>query len=123
MLFPSLTYHVVLDGAGTEYYGFPLPWNSRGLAASLTKDVYVIPLLVDLMFYGVVSFFVWKWLHPHISRLSKLPKTAVLMFIWLYGLGCSATMMIGGLTGHYFFDAWYTHTVLQILSVQIGSSV
>lgn len=122
MFYPSLSYDVLLDGADTEYYGFPLPWNSRGLAVSLTKDVYVVPLLVDLIFYGVVSFFIWKWLRPRISRLGKLPGTIVVTLIWLYGLVCFAGMLGGGVIEH-FFNAWYTERVFQIISVHIGACV
>jgi hypothetical protein len=50
--FPSVEYRVlIVDGPDTEFYGFPLPWNSRGLAFSMAKSIYILPLVVDIVFF------------------------------------------------------------------------
>jgi len=57
MLYPSLVLQVALDGDQTMYNGFPLPWNSSSLGISLAKDIYWLPLIIDIFFY--FSLVIW----------------------------------------------------------------
>lgn len=55
IFFPSLAYTISFGDGSTDFFGAPLPWNSRSLATSLSKDVYILPLLLDAAFYVLVS--------------------------------------------------------------------
>ena len=72
MLFPSIKYEILLvEGPDTTFYGFPLPWNSKGLALSMTKNFYLIPLVVDLIFYYIVSRRILKFISFKILATPK----------------------------------------------------
>ena len=101
LFFPSVRYTLALDGAETEYYGFPLPWNSRSLATSLAKEVYLLPLAIDLAVLAVLGVFVPK-------SLDRLPQPIVkstVIAIWVWGLLCSAAILII-LSFASFFQVW-----------------
>lgn len=122
MLFPSLVWDVLItDGGDSEFYGFPIPWNSRGLATSLTKDVYLIPLLVDVAFYLLIAFFIWRCLSRYLFRLGNLPRTTAIALIWLYGLIAMIWIFLHFAIGSFFY-IWYDYE-FHITGVQIGLGV
>ena len=84
--FASLNYDLALDGAETTYFGFPIPWNSGAAAASLGKEIYVLPLVLDIIF--------WTWIGVRVLQfVGRFPRTmassfrAVLLVLGLVGLG------------------------------------
>ena len=84
--FASLNYDLALDGAETTYFGFPFPWNSRATAASLGKEIYVLPLVLDIIF--------WTWIGVRVLQfLGRFPRTlansfrAALLVLGVVGLG------------------------------------
>ena len=122
MLFPSLVYEVAIyDGPGTSFRGFPLPWNSRSIAISLAKDIYIAPLLIDLMFYAALAFWAWRAIWNHLGQWPLPAKALVLTIIWLYGLGALYLIALAALIDP-FFHIWYRYGV-DVLSLRLGSSI
>jgi hypothetical protein len=121
MVFPSLVWNMAPangDGPNTDYFGFPLPWNSRSIAASLVKDVYIVPLALDLAFYLLVGFFLWRAVSGYIDRLGNLARWGILSFVWGYGLIAGAWICLV-LSIETFLNVWYTYK-LDIWSIKIG---
>src|SRR5574343_1262216 len=90
LFFPSVRYTLALDGVGTEYFGFPLPWNSKALVTSVAKDVYLLPLAIDLALLILISVLVLQSL----ARLRHSIIKSVVVVIWLWGLLCAAAILI-----------------------------
>jgi hypothetical protein len=125
MLFPSIKYEISLvDGPDTPFFGFPLPWNSKGLALSMTKDFYLIPLVIDLIFYYFVSRLILKYFSFKISTLPRNVKLILNTFIYLYAL---AGLFVFTLTLTLFednsFDIWYKWPVERVLWIMLGTSI
>jgi hypothetical protein len=115
LFFPSVRYTLALDGAGTEYYGFPLPWNSRALATSVAKEVYLLPLAIDLAVLTVLSVFVLK-------SLARLPHPIIkstVVAIWVWGLLCAATTLIILAFGS-IFQVWPSPAPFHISEVALS---
>jgi hypothetical protein len=116
MCFPSLNYDVALDGAETTYYGFPLPWNSRSPAASLVKDIYLIPATLDLALFAWVGFVVLR----ASSRLPSNKAAAITALIWLWGTLCAAYVALKFVFYSFYFQAWPHQGLFHVTAVRIG---
>ncbi|MBY0243109.1 MAG: hypothetical protein K2X55_27765 [Burkholderiaceae bacterium] len=86
--FVSLNYDLTLDGAETTYFGSPLPWNSKAPAASLGKEIYILPLVLNVLF--------WMWMASKVLQfIERLPtKMANGFRIALFTLGIVACGLI-----------------------------
>jgi hypothetical protein len=83
MLFwPSVKWSAVGDGAETEFYGLPLPWNSRGLATSLSKTYYLLPLIADGLFWLGVSWLICRLWRGRAFMSSARVDGAMGALIW-----------------------------------------
>lgn len=122
--FPCLKYGVlILDGPDTEFYGFPLPWNSRSLAFSLAKDVYVIPLLIDIAFFvGAVALLRW-WLLPRLNYLSLGMRRSIGAIIWVYGICSLVIMLVTVAVLDISVYPWYAWPVAEIRSIHLGPAL
>jgi hypothetical protein len=120
--FPSVQYRVlVVDGPDTEFYGFPLPWNSRFIAGSLAKDIYVLPALLDAVFFLFVGYWLWRWLAPRLSLLKPLAQRSVLVGIWVYGVCSVAGVFISIIALDFFPSAWYDLPIAEVVSVHVST--
>ncbi|MDR2214142.1 MAG: hypothetical protein LBE21_11030 [Pseudomonadales bacterium] len=115
LIFPSVRYTLALDGAEGKYYGFPLPWNSDSLVTSLAKDIYILPLIIDLIFFAIFGAFILKAL----TRLRHPLFTGSLVAIWASGL-FGALLMIFFLTSNPLFKAWPDPGPFHLLEVRLG---
>jgi len=97
LLFPSVKYILTLDGARAEYYGFPLPWNSNALATSLAKEIYLLPLLIDLAFFAILSAFAFRVMARHSPILKK-----AIPAIWILGLLSATSIALILSLGSFF---------------------
>jgi len=116
LLFPSLKYRILLDGEWpADYYGFPLPWNSDSLATSLAKEIYVVPLAVDLLFSFLLALLVYKVM----LRLNHRASSVMLKVIW--SIACVLLVLIGVL---FSFDVslWPNPGRFQVSSVSLHDS-
>lgn len=117
LLFPSVKYSLMLDGANSEYYGFPFPWNSRALATSLAKEVYLLPLAIDLAFFGILGAFALRAL----ARLPLPARNSAVLAIWVGGLLSAASITLV-LSFGAFFQLWPSPGPFRIdqVSISIG---
>lgn len=119
IFFPSLNYDLALDGSETTYFGFPLPWNSRSIAASLGKDIYVIPLVLDLLF--------WTWIGNLILRNMQRFQTGIVSAIrWaMLGLGLAGLCLTVAtlLFNETFLYLWPLPGPFHVVAVRIGTGV
>ena len=121
MFFPSLTFRVALDGAESTYYGFPLPWNSRSPAISLAKDIYWLPLAIDIVFYGIVGFLLWRYVARYVLNWPTALKLSTLVLVWAYG--AFAVWIMSGMAlidPHYHI--WFQDK-FEIFHVGLGFNV
>ena len=124
MLFPSVEYLVSLDGADTYYHGFPIPWNSNSLVTSLAKEVYIIPLIIDLIFYFALAYVLHKTLSFRLHKAPKIVKRLVTITAWVYG--CFALPFMVSVVS--LFEAstlhiWPDTDVFTLIKISIGFSV
>lgn len=109
------------DGPDTDYFGFPLPWNSRSIAFSLAKEVYVLPFAIDFALYLLVGFFIWRSMSVYVDRLQRSTRLAILSFIWVYGVISSVWIFLS-ICSESSFNLWYPHK-LKILATTVGVGV
>lgn len=114
LVFPSVRYTLTLDGARAEYYGFPLPWNSNSIATSLAKEIYLLPLLIDLAFFAILGTFALKLMARHSSTLNKIVPA-----IWIGGLLSAASIALVLSLGS-FFQWWPNPGPFEVDRVMIG---
>lgn len=122
MLFPSVIWMVVLtDGPDTEYFGFPLPWNSRSIVTSMAKEVYILPLAFDFSFYAFLGFFVWRRMHAFLLHTNKIISVFALFLIWFYGLIASLYLCLR-IAMDTDYQLWYPNA-FRILALQFGFGI
>ena len=122
--FPSVEYRVLLtDGPHTEFRGFPLPWNSRSISGSLAQDVYIVPLLIDIIFFAAVAYFLWRWLAPRLSLATPLVRRSALAIVWAYGACCMLMALVSIFVLDLFPSAWYRFPISEIVGVQLHPSL
>jgi hypothetical protein len=120
MFFPSTVLNAVLDGAESTYYGFPLPWNSRSIVTSLSKDIYLIPLLLDLIFYAFVGFIAWRGISKYLYKFSTVQVYASLI-IWSYGI-IATWILVSILFIDPVIHTWFPYD-FKIVSIKFGACV
>jgi len=117
--FPSVEYRVLLvDGPDTEFYGFPLPWNSRGLTSSLTKDIYILPLVVDIVFFLDVEYWLWRQIERQLPHLRPVARRSILFSIWAYGVIATAGVVVMAGVQEWFPCAWYDLQLSGLLGIR-----
>lgn len=122
--FPSVEYRVlIVDGPDTEFYGFPLPWNSRGLAFSMAKSIYILPLVVDIVFFLAVGYWLWRRIERQLPHLSPVARRSILFSNWAYGAIASAGIVVMILVPECFPRAWYDLQISNILGIRLHSSL
>ncbi|HED34616.1 MAG TPA: hypothetical protein ENJ08_10445 [Gammaproteobacteria bacterium] len=121
MFYPSLVLQVALDGAQSTYYGFPLPWNASSTVISLAKNIYWLPLIVDIFFYSILGYIVCKYISKYIAGWPPVVKQMVLASIWLYGL-VSVWLMTGILSLDSMQYFWL-YDNFKVISFASGFSV
>jgi hypothetical protein len=122
--FPSVEYRVlILDGPDTEFYGFPLPWNSRGLAVSMTKTIYILPLVVDVVFFLAVGYWLWRQIERRLPHLKPVVRRSILSSIWAYGVIATAGIVVMVLAPECFPRAWYDLQISDLLGIRLHSSL
>jgi len=122
--FPSVEYHVLfVDGPDTEFYGFPLPWNSRGIASSLTKEIYILPLVVDVVFFLAVGYWLWRRIERQLPHLRPVARRSILFSIWAYGVIATAGIVVTVLVEECFPSAWYDLPIPDLLGIRLNTSL
>lgn len=119
--FPSMILEVALDGAGSTYYGFPIPWNSRSLVSSLSKDIYLIPLLLDVLFYMVLAIFLARVISRKVNTYSPTLKKLVLYSIWGYGFIALAGILVGALIDPVY-HLWFLYD-FKVVAISLGPNI
>ena len=122
--FPSVQYHVLfIDGPDTEFYGLPLPWNSRFIAGSIAKDVYVLPFVIDVIFFGIVAWWLWRSLSAKVIGLRPVARRSILIGIWAYGLFSFSALLLAALAYDLLPSTWYYLPLDKVLEVRLHGSV
>lgn len=119
LCFVSLNYDLALDGAETTYFGFPFPWNSRGVAVSLEKEVYVIPLVFDLLFWTFVGKLVLQYTQ-RFQRKFENPMRWAMLGVGLMGMGLITVTLLFNET---FFHLWPQPASFHVVAVRLGFGV
>jgi hypothetical protein len=121
--FPSVEYSVsFVDGPDTEFYGFPLPWNSRNIAFSVTKNVYILPLVIDVAVFLVVAYFLSRWLLRRLTHFRPVARWSILCGIWVYG-GMAAAIFALVLARNAIPIAWYQGGIRELVRISLHGSL
>jgi len=104
LLYPSLTYPTPLaDGPDTVCSGAPLIWNCDSISASLEHNIFLVPLLFDVLTLGAVStMLMWAMSKILKRELNSLRMMAVIA-IWTVGFLAAPTLALGFVSGAYFW--------------------
>lgn len=51
---------VITDGGNDRLYGLPLPWITNSFAFSFHYNVYVLPMLLNLLFFFILTVALFK---------------------------------------------------------------
>jgi hypothetical protein len=122
--FPSVQYVAeVEDGPSTEYFGFPLPWNARGIANSMTKDLFMMPLLLDMATYIAIAFWLWRGIEPRLAKRDIGFRRVVLVGAWAYGAIAFAFMAGMLVVQDCLPSLWYRHSPWNVIGITIGTSL
>lgn len=81
LTFPSIRYEFLFDQTAISYFGTPIPWNSNNPGLSLYKDIYLIPLIINITIIAALGFYLIRT----VSMLTRKAELAV--HILIYGLG------------------------------------
>jgi hypothetical protein len=120
MCFPSTRYVVLLvDGPDTDAYGFPIPWNSRSISTSLAKDVYLVPLAIDLAIYVWLSIWLCRRLVEVIHKARLLIQWSVLLLLWVYGFVSALLLFAVFVAFDTSVSIWYQFPVAKVVSASL----
>lgn len=84
LFFPSLHYQITSNDGIRHFYGFPLPWNADSVVTSLSKTIFILPLLLDGLFWAGLGYLLLR-------KMAKQPSAAVavgITLLWLWGIYC-----------------------------------
>ena len=116
LLFPSLKFDVaIVDGGTVPFYGTPLPWNSRSLAFSMAKDIYVVPLAIDVAFYVIVSMIAVRLWGRHVPTTAGLNRAAgAAVWVW----GTASALYFGLLAAQDLsLSLWYGLEMIEVRDI------
>ncbi len=89
----------------------------------MTKDLFVIPLLLDMAIYMAVAFWLWRWLEPRLAKKSTGFRRALLVGTWAYG-AVAFVFMAGMLVVQDCVPSlWYRHTPSSLIGITVGISL
>jgi hypothetical protein len=119
LCFLSLNYDLALDGAETTYFGFPFPWNSRGIAVSLEKKIYVIPLVFNMLFWTFIGKLVLQYAQ-RLQRKIENPIRWTILGFGLMGMGLITATLLFNET---LFCLWPQLGPFHVVAVRLGFGV
>lgn len=114
--FTTLAYDVALDGAETQFSGFPLPWYSQLPAASLATEIYWVPLIIDVLFLFVLSRYVFRLIDSYESAHARLWKGVAVAIVVFDTAVAGAPLIFHDL----FVQAWPSSNEFRITDLRVG---
>lgn len=100
-IFTKWWYVLPVDGPDTVMSGFPLIWLSDGWHTSLSLQIFVTELIVNLLVY----FLFWSVLIFSINRhiiVIKIPKMVTILLLTVTGLIVIGAIWIGTMPEHIY---------------------
>lgn len=114
--FISLNFDVAFDGAESTLFGAPFPWNARSPAASLVKDVYLVPAVVN---FAIFAFLASRLLRFG-DRFGRLTPVVLDRTSFLLGSMALAFFAMTFMVNDTFVSLWPATWPKQILAVRLG---
>jgi hypothetical protein len=85
-------------------------------AASLVKDIYLIPAAIDVaLFYWIGTLVLRAF-----ARLPRRQAAAVTALLWAWGTLCAAYMVVTFFFNDCYFQAWPHAGSFHVTAVHIG---
>jgi len=100
-IFTKWWYVLPVDAPDTMMSGFPLIWVSDGWHTSLSLQIFVTELIVNLLVY----FFFWLCIVFLINRFLvkiRIPKLILIPTFIISGLICLGGLLIGSMSEHIY---------------------
>ncbi len=72
-------YVLVVDGWDIMMTGFPLPYSCPGFHTSLSLQIFVFELIVDLLFYFILWFLLIFLLNKYIKQINIRKRVAIIL--------------------------------------------
>lgn len=100
-LFTKWWYVFPIDGPDTMMAGFPLIWVSYGWHTSLSLQIFVGELLINLFIYFSTILAITYAINRFVIKIS-IPKIATGILLTISGLLCLAALWIGTMPEHIY---------------------
>ena len=94
-------YVLVVDGWDIMMTGFPLPYSCPGFHTSLSLQIFVFELIVDLLFYFIFWFLVIFLFNKYIKQIN-IRKRIVIVLLSISGLLALGMILIASLPDNIF---------------------
>ena len=101
LVIPSIRYEFLFDQTAITFFGAPIPWISNSPALSLSKEIYVMPALINIATFLVVGVFLIRW----VSTFSKKIELAIKGIIFFMGSVSLGFLLVIYLTNDCVFKA------------------
>ncbi|WP_127122329.1 hypothetical protein [Chryseotalea sanaruensis] len=93
-IFSKWWYVHIIDGSDEILTGFPLPYMCRGWHTSLSLQIFVLGLIIDLLTYFAFWFMLTFIIHQFIVKI-KLNKTLTIFLLIISGFLSVVMILIG----------------------------
>lgn len=112
----GLNVDVVFDDYESTWFGFPFPWNARSPAASLVKELFILPALIDFFLLFVLA----RLLLDASDRLGAAKALIVKRSSFVLGVFGLAVLAVTFMFNDTFFSYWPDSWPNSVHSVRIG---
>jgi len=100
-IFTKWWYVIPNDAPDTMMIGFPLIWMSEGWHTSLSLQIFVGELIVNLVFYFLVLYFLFFAINRFFAEI-KVSKFITIIMYSIVGLICFGAIWIGTMPEHIY---------------------
>jgi hypothetical protein len=122
MIGPTVAYEVEVHEfprSSITLRGLPLPWNGDApLGSGPPIDVFIVPALVDVVAYLVLSAIVWSRLYPRLMTTSAAVRVSIVALAWLYAIFAISVLSVGvyGFGGSWmlWYESHYYESLMKI---------
>ncbi|WP_075344611.1 hypothetical protein [Tenacibaculum agarivorans] len=100
-MFTKWWYVLPVDAPDTMMSGFPLIWISQGWHTSMSLQIFLKELLINLFIYFSVILIITYLIHKYVVQI-QIPKLVTLVLTILTGIICTGAILIGTMPEHVY---------------------
>jgi len=100
-MFTKWWYLLPVDAPDTMMSGFPLIWISQGWHTSMSLQIFLKELLINLFIYFSIILIITYLIHKYVVQI-QIPKLITLVLTILTGIICTGAILIGTMPEHVY---------------------